>query len=124
MDERPLTRGRPYLLKHRTGLVTTEIDGALELNAIAECQFTASRPLCLDRYAVERHLGSFIVIDPATGFTSAAGLVSATRVEQGAADRRPLPTATADQLARLARSAGSDDEAAVAVQRALEELFQ
>jgi len=124
MDERPLTRGRPYLLKHRTGLVTAEIDGALDLNQIAEVRVTVSRPLCLDRYADERKLGSFIVIDPVTGFTSAAGLVREPRAESAGSRRGQHTLATAGQLARLARAARSEQEAAAAVQRALEELLQ
>jgi sulfate adenylyltransferase large subunit len=80
MDERSLVPGREYIVKHRTGAAWARIDGALDLNAIGDVAITASRPLCLERYAHDRHLGSFIVIDPGSGFTSAAGLVSAPHV--------------------------------------------
>jgi sulfate adenylyltransferase subunit 1 len=124
MDERPLSRDRPYLVRHRTGLVMAEIDGALGLNDIGAATITTSRALCVDRYADERQLGSFIVIDPGTGFTSAAGLVTAPhadacqpRVSVGG----PRATSAAGRLARVARTARSEPEAAAAVQRALEE---
>jgi sulfate adenylyltransferase subunit 1 len=80
MDEQPLASNRQYLLKHRTGLVTASLEGSLALNAIGEVAISTQMPLCVDRYIDDRHMGGFIVIDPASGFTSAAGMVTTTVV--------------------------------------------
>jgi sulfate adenylyltransferase large subunit len=124
MDERPLIRGRSYVLKHRTGVVRAEFDGDLELNGVADVRVATSRPLCLDRYADERQLGSFIVIDPDTGFTSGAGLVTTVHPDASTAAAGTISAAAAGRLARIARTASSEREAAVAVQRALEEIWK
>jgi sulfate adenylyltransferase large subunit len=120
MDERPLDPARVYLLKHGTRTVAAEVSRALMLNDIGEAAVSTTRPLVFDRYSDNRATGSFILIDPATNFTVGAGMIinpidSATPVRSrgGAAER----------LARLARTASSDDEAADIVRRALEEML-
>ena len=65
--------------------------------------------------------GSFILIDPATHFTGGAGMITdplrdAVDRARGAAQRRRAAGA-------LARRAASDDEAAEAVRKALEEML-
>jgi sulfate adenylyltransferase large subunit len=121
MDERPLDPGRVYLLKHSTRTVTAEVDHALMLNQIGSVTVSVARPIMFDRYTDNRGTGSFVLIDPATNFTSGAGMIAEglhTRVANVAAQ----PSA-AERLARLARSAPSDDEAVEAVRKVLEELL-
>jgi sulfate adenylyltransferase large subunit len=121
MDERPLDPGRVYLLKHGTSTVTAEMDHGLVLNQIGGVTVTTSRPLVVDSYEQNRGTGSFIVIDPATQFTSGAGMITAmTRERAPGAEARP---GAAERIAGLARSAASDRDAIDAVRRALEEML-
>ena len=60
------------------------------------------------------------VIDPATNFTSAAGMIGAAVRQAG---RTATQSGAAERLAQLARTALSDDEAVDAVRRALEEML-
>jgi sulfate adenylyltransferase large subunit len=122
MDERPLDPGRVYLLKHGTRTVTAEINHALMLNQISTVQVSTARPLVFDRYAENRGTGSFILIDPATQFTCGAGMI-AEPVREGGAAVHPAPLTFAERLAHLARRAASDEEAADAVRKALEEML-
>jgi sulfate adenylyltransferase large subunit len=122
MDERPLDPGRVYLLKHGTRTVTAEINHALMLNQIGTVQVSTARPLVFDRYAENRGTGSFILIDPATQFTCGAGMI-AEPVREGGAAVHAAPLTFAERLAHLARRAASDEEAAEAVRKALEEML-
>lgn len=47
----------------------------LELNDIGRISVRVAEPIVADDYAVNRHTGSFLLIDPAGGNTLAAGLV-------------------------------------------------
>ncbi|MGE0447521.1 MAG: sulfate adenylyltransferase subunit 1 [Vicinamibacterales bacterium] len=122
MDEKPLDPGRVYLLKQGTRTVTAEINHGLVLNQIGNVVVSAARPLVFDRYDTNRATGSFIIIDPGTHFTAGAGMISnAVREEAVAAVGAPLTAA--QRIARLARGAGSDEEAAELVRKALEEML-
>jgi sulfate adenylyltransferase subunit 1 len=93
MDTQPLDPARSYLLKHtsqtvkasvrtirhRVNMQTLEPEPAatLELNSIGEVEVETTRPLFLDPYAQNRHTGSFILIDPVSHATVAAGMVRA-----------------------------------------------
>lgn len=93
MSEQPLVAGQNYLLKHttrvvrakvrsirhRVDVVTSEHHSAssLQMNDIAEVEFETNLPLFFDRYEESRPLGSFILIDPLSNATSAAGMISA-----------------------------------------------
>ena len=85
-------------------------------------QIRTARPLVFDRYRDNRGTGNFILIDPGTQFTCGAGMiveaVTGPTHTQGTA-----PLTFAVRLAHLARSAGSDREAADAVRQALEEML-
>ena len=122
MDERPLDPGRVYLLKHGTRTVTAEVNHALVLNQIGTVQVSTARPLVFDRYADNRGTGSFILIDPAHALhlrrrhDHRAGA-------RGGADAHAAPLSFAERLAHLARRAASDEEAADAVRKALEEML-
>jgi sulfate adenylyltransferase subunit 1 (EFTu-like GTPase family) len=120
MDERPLDPGRVYLLKHSTRTVTAEFDHGLVLNQIGSVNVSVARPIMFDRYLDNRGTGSFIIIDPATNFTSGAGMIAEGL--RGRASGAAQPSA-AERLARLARTAPSDAEAVEAVRKALEELL-
>jgi bifunctional enzyme CysN/CysC/sulfate adenylyltransferase subunit 1 len=102
MSEQPLLAGQTYLLKHTTRLVRAKVRSirhrldvvtserhpaaALQMNDIAEVEFETNLPLFFDRYEDSRPLGSFILIDPLSNATAAAGMISAiaeTNLESG-----------------------------------------
>ncbi|TSE00045.1 sulfate adenylyltransferase [Skermania sp. ID1734] len=92
LAEKPLRPGARLLLKHGTR-TTQAIVGALverfdeqnlasvpgpeslELNDLGRISVRVAEPIVADDYAVNRHTGSFLLIDPAGGNTLAAGLV-------------------------------------------------
>ena len=122
MDERPLDPGRVYLLKNSTRTVTAEISHGMVLNQIGTVVITTARPIAFDRYADNRMTGSFILVDPGTHFTCGAGMITEpVRETVGAAHVAPL--SFAERLAHIARRAASDEEAAEAVRKALEEML-
>ena len=122
MDERPLDPGRVYLLKHGTKTVTAEVSHPLILNQISSVQIRTARPLVFDRYRDNRGTGNFILIDPGTHFTCGAGMI-VDAMSEPAQHHGTAPLTFAERLAHLARSAGSDREAAEAVRQALEEML-
>jgi sulfate adenylyltransferase subunit 1 len=85
--------GVPYLLKHGTHEVRAVLAaivhvhdiatgahaapgaGGLGMNGIARVQVRLAEPLPLDRFAEQRESGSFLLIDPSSGATLAAGMV-------------------------------------------------
>ena len=93
MSEHPLVVGQSFLLKHTTRVVRARIRAirhrvdvvtaeqhpasALQMNDIAEVEFETNLPLFFDRYEGSRPLGSFILIDPISNATAAAGMISA-----------------------------------------------
>jgi sulfate adenylyltransferase subunit 1 len=93
MDQRPLDRNRRYLLKHtsqtvlayvsslehRTNISTLSHEAAetLEMNGIGIVTIQLLRPIALDPYGEDRSTGAFILIDPETNSTVAAGMVTA-----------------------------------------------
>jgi len=121
MDERPADPGRVYVLKHTTRSVAAALNRPLALNQIGTVTVSATRALVFDRYENNRTTGSFILIDPATGFTAGAGMITGL----GEGDRTEPETTfgAAARLVQLARQAGSDEEAIAAVEKALEEML-
>jgi sulfate adenylyltransferase subunit 1 (EFTu-like GTPase family) len=99
--------------------VTAQVDTRLLLNDIGRAVIETSRPLIFDRYADQRGMGSFIIIEPTTNFTAGAGMIANPLAEQ-TADRHP---GAAERIAHAARSAASEGEAIEAVRRALEALL-
>jgi bifunctional enzyme CysN/CysC len=91
MDAVPLVVGRPYLLVHTTRQVkafVTDVDyrvdvdtlhrdetTTLALNEIGRVQITTALALCFDSYRLNFATGSFILIDPDTNATVAAGMI-------------------------------------------------
>ena len=120
MDERPSDPSNVYLLKQTARTVTAEMNQRLALNDIGFVTVTTASPIVFDRYATHRGTGSFILIDPATSFTAAAGMVVNPLREPS---RRPDRHTAAARLAHLARSAPTHADATVAVRQALEEML-
>jgi len=91
MDERPLDRTRRYLLKHtsqtvpanivtiqhRIDIATLSHEAAqtLDLNSIGVVDLQLLRPIAIDNYGTNRATGAFILLDPETNHTVAAGMV-------------------------------------------------
>ena len=91
MSERPLDTSRPYTLVHTTreaqayvSKLLYRIDvntlhrqeaATLSLNEIGRVEITASRDLFFDPYEANRETGAFILIDPHTNVTVAAGMI-------------------------------------------------
>jgi len=92
MNPRPLTPGKHYLLKHTTQTVKAAVtsienrinistldkdDGITELvmNDLGEIRIKTAKPLIYDGYATNRLTGAFILIEPGTNATVAAGML-------------------------------------------------
>ncbi|MFD4469687.1 sulfate adenylyltransferase subunit 1 [Rhodococcus sp. NPDC058505] len=92
LAEKPLHPGARLLLKHGTrttqaivGAIVERFDeqelttepspASLALNEIGKISVRVAEPIVADDYRVNRHTGSFLLIDPAGGNTLAAGLV-------------------------------------------------
>ncbi|MFF0818303.1 sulfate adenylyltransferase subunit 1 [Rhodococcus sp. NPDC003318] len=92
LAEKPLRPGARLLLKHGTRTTQAIVGGlverfdeqeltseqnpeSLELNEIGKISVRVADPIVADDYRVNRHTGSFLLIDPAGGNTLAAGLV-------------------------------------------------
>ena len=97
MDAQPLAPGKTFLLKHTARTVKArvlkvqhrvnietldpEFAATLELNSIGVVEVETTLPLFLDVYSAQRRTGSFILIDPVSHATVAAGMVRETLSE-------------------------------------------
>jgi len=135
MDEAPLELGRSYLLRQGTSTTRATVTAlyhaldvdtlhrtpasTLAMNEIGKVQLLASRELHLDPYRVNRATGSFILVDPLTHATAAAGLVlgSSTTLEgqedRGLQPRSPHTVWTPWNIPREAREQRQGHEARV-----------
>ena len=101
-----LRTGAPYQLKHTTRWITAEVEvlryrldvdtlhrdldvETLEVNDIGRVALHTTSPLFFDEYRMNRSTGSFILVDPATNLTVAAGMITAAGGE---------PTTVTDEL--------------------------
>ncbi len=91
LGEQPMVADRQYLVKHTTNTSKIRIDkvryridvntlkrsdaGEFELNDIGRVVLTANRALFFDPYEKNRATGAFILIDPVTFNTVAAGMI-------------------------------------------------
>ncbi|MSO50670.1 MAG: sulfate adenylyltransferase subunit CysN [Acidobacteria bacterium] len=91
MAATPLVPGRPYILAHTTRRVQAVIDlveyrvnvdtlhrdaaQTLSMNEIGRVEITTADPIFFDSYRLNSATGSFILIDPATNATVAAGMI-------------------------------------------------
>ena len=128
MDSRPLHLNHTLLVKHTTNLVrgqcvalearidpnTLSRDAAetLRLNEIGDVRLQLFKPLLCDAYTRNRQTGSFILIDPVSNATLAAGLITGVREAEalpGESDARArnltrhAGTVTAEQRGQLLR---------------------
>ncbi|MGE2692395.1 sulfate adenylyltransferase subunit CysN [Mycolicibacterium pulveris] len=91
-DQSSLEPGRDYVIKHTTRTTRVKVTGldyrldvntlhrdksatALKLNELGRISLRSHVPLLLDEYSRNATTGSFILIDPATNGTVAAGMV-------------------------------------------------
>jgi bifunctional enzyme CysN/CysC len=77
-------RARPMEVIHRVNPTTLEPESAatLQLNEIGLARIRTLQPIYADPYAVNRHTGGFILIDPATHQTVGAGLIERASAER------------------------------------------
>ena len=91
MGDAPLDPEAPYLLRHTTRTVKARVTrvvyrmdvdtlhreraATLETNDIGRVEITAASPLCFDPYRLNRETGSFVLVDPFTHATVAAGMI-------------------------------------------------
>jgi len=91
MNEEPLNPKSAYILQHTTHQVRAFINEinyridvdtlhresvkTLQLNEIGRVKITTTQPLFFDAYQLNRNTGSFILIDPVTNATLAAGMI-------------------------------------------------
>ena len=91
MHEKPMNKGGRYILRHTTREVQAvvqdvhyrvnmenlhrESTGRFELNDIGKITLRSASPIFVDPYRDNRSTGSFILIDPASKITVAAGMV-------------------------------------------------
>ena len=104
MSEKPLAVGQSYLAKHTTRSVKARVTNVrhrvnvntlahetardLEMNAIAVVDVEASQSLFFDLYRESRSTGSFILIDPISNATVAAGMILEDRAQLAAVEPR------------------------------------
>ena len=97
MDQKPLELDRRYLLKHTShtvpafipaiqhrtdvGTLTHQAAQTFAMNDIGVVTLNLLRPIAVDRYAENRSTGAFILIDPKTNGTVAAGMITSAQVD-------------------------------------------
>lgn len=137
MHETPLKPGAAYLLKHTTQTVKAylsrlvsrfDVDtlhrqdsATLGLNDIGRVEIRTTLPLFFDPYKVNRGTGSFILIDPDTNATVAAGMIRGKPAQlnevgtagDGARKRSPNTVVRRANVARESREARNGHKAAV-----------
>ena len=94
MSESPLRTDRPYVLQHTTRNVQAYVSKIIyrinidtlhreqaetfELNEIGRIEVEIADPLFVDPYKINRETGSFVLIDPNSNTTVAAGMIRGT----------------------------------------------
>lgn len=92
LTDKPLRAGDRYRLRHTTRDIQAVVDGVhsrldiatvtpepateLGLNDIGEVRIRLAEPAVVDPYRVNRSTGAFLLVDPSSGATVAAGMVS------------------------------------------------
>jgi sulfate adenylyltransferase subunit 1 len=110
LNESPAELNKRYRLKQTTALhwadlkrinyrlnintLDREQSDRLEMNAIGAVSIEVARPLAFDPYLKNRATGSFILIDPDTNATVAAGLITG----EGSASRRSGGSSTGPRI--------------------------
>jgi bifunctional enzyme CysN/CysC len=110
MDATDLTVGRAYLLAHTTRQVQAVVNGieyrvnvdtlhrepapTLAMNEIGRVEITTADPIFFDSYRLNSATGCFILIDPETNATVAAGMIRGERHDAAAAKAKASPATT------------------------------
>jgi sulfate adenylyltransferase subunit 1 (EFTu-like GTPase family) len=117
--------GRINRLTHNIDVDTLEKMEAegLQFNEIGEVQIDLHNPIFGDPYERNRVTGSFIVVDPQTNDTVAAGMILQAAPTRGAEDWTTLPYVPALPSGRASQS-GSRVLAALEKRRSAEPLLQ
>ncbi len=105
MDNTPLVLNRPYLVKHTSHAVRGEVEqvsyrldpedlhrkpaDTLRLNEIGRVTLRLMAPVYADTYEHNRNTGCFILIDPVTYQTAAAGMVTRCTCREPVAKKKP-----------------------------------
>ncbi|MDR3671587.1 MAG: adenylyl-sulfate kinase [Holophaga sp.] len=131
MDEAPLEPGAPYLLKHTSQTVKASIskviyrfdvdtlhrqDAAqLGLNDLGRVELETTLPLFFDPYKLNRVTGAFILIDPVSNRTVAAGMIRGKPAPGAGLQQTHSPNTFArlPNIPRAAREARNGHGAAV-----------
>jgi sulfate adenylyltransferase large subunit len=122
MDQRPLKLNRRYLLKHTSqtvpavvaslehrtdiGTLTREPAKTLEMNGIGVVNLQLMRPIALDLYGENRATGAFILIDPETNGTVAAGMMTAASDTSASGAGASGPVTAEERAARWGHRGG------------------
>ena len=122
MDQRPLERSRRYLLKHTSqtvpafvatidyrtnvGTLAREPAETLRMNDIGAATLTLLRPIAIDLYAENRSTGAFILIDPESNATVAAGMITAASGQGAAGANASGPVTDEERAARWGHRGG------------------
>ena len=122
MDQRPLERSRRYLLKHTSqtvpafvatidhrtnvGTLAHEPAETLRMNDIGAATLTLLRPIAIDLYAENRSTGAFILIDPESNATVAAGMITAASGQGAAGANASGPVTDEERAARWGHRGG------------------
>ena len=142
MDQRPLDLSRRYLVKHASrmapgfvtaidhrvdvGTLTHQPADTLEMNNIGGVSLSLLQPIAFDLYRENRSIGAFILIDPATNGTVAAGMITEAADERRTANVSG-PVTAEERAARWGHRGGvleltGPSEAVDAIERYLFEL--
>ena len=115
MDATPLDPARRYHLKHTSRTIQARVSGVvhalgidvetqatdtLALNGIALVDIETVLPLAADTYASNRITGAFILIDPETNATAAAGMIRSFAEGARAAETFNHPVTAPERLHR------------------------
>jgi sulfate adenylyltransferase subunit 1 len=140
MNAEPSDLNKSYLLKHTSQTVKARISAiqhrvnmqtlepepaaALELNSIGTVEVECTRPLFLDTYGHQRITGSFILIDPASHATVAAGMVREVLTAASRKTTAPIALGDAALLARVESALLAEGRDVVRTRAATPELLQ
>jgi bifunctional enzyme CysN/CysC len=109
MNEDEMQIGKKYLIQHTTKIASAtpvnirykldvetmhrEAAVTMQMNDIGRIRLKSSEVLCIDSYKLNNATGSFILIDPSTNATVAAGMVQAFKTN----DEAPIQKAETDR---------------------------
>ncbi len=136
MNEEPMNPKGSYILQHTTRQVRAFVNEVnyridvdtlhrepahtLKLNEIGRVKITTTQPLFFDQYQLNRNTGSFILIDPTTNATVAAGMIRrrARELDEVVPQQPQRQTSTnvvweSSQITRAMRERQKGHEAAV-----------